>query len=85
MRRKITQSKEGGTGRNSLEKGLATSGTKAELVSRIIDTESSVEDEVEPEIQEEIVTEPEPVPPTPIAVPSTPAGLPVPPPVSARP
>ena len=67
------------------KKGLATSGTKAELVSRIVDTESSVEDEVEPEIQEEIVAEPEPVPPTPIAVPSTPAGLPVPPPVSARP
>lgn len=67
------------------KKGLATSGTKAELVSRIVDTESPVEDEVEPEIQEEIVAEPEPVPPTPIAVPSTPAGLPVPPPVSARP
>ena len=67
------------------KKGLATSGTKAELVSRIVDTESSIEDEVEPEIKEEILAEPESAPPTPIAVPSTPAGLPVPPPVSARP
>ena len=31
------------------------------------------------------VAEPEPEPPTPIPVPSTPAGLPIPPPVSARP
>ena len=67
------------------KKGLATSGTKAELVSRIVDTESSIEDEIEPEIKEEILAEPESAPPTPIAVPSTPAGLPVPPPVSARP
>jgi len=67
------------------KKGLATSGTKAELVSRIVDTESSIEDEVEPKIQEEIVAEPESAPPAPIAVPSIPAGLPVPPPVSARP
>ena len=67
------------------KKGLATSGTKAELVSRIVDTEASIEDEVEPEIKEEILAEPESAPPTPIAVPSTPAGLPVPPPVSARP
>ena len=67
------------------KKGLATSGTKAELVSRIVDTESPIEDEVEPEIEEEIVAEPESELPTPIPVPSTPAGLPVPPPVSARP
>ena len=67
------------------KKGLATSGTKAELVSRIVDTESPIEDKVEPEIEEEIVTEPESAPPMPIPVPSTPAGLPVPPPVSARP
>ena len=66
-------------------KGLATSGTKAELVSRIIDTESAIEEVVEPEIEEEIVAESESAPSTPIAVPSTPAGLPVPPPVSARP
>ncbi len=66
-------------------KGLATSGTKAELVSRIIDTESEIEEVVEPEIEEEIVAESESAPSTPIAVPSTPAGLPVPPPVSARP
>ncbi len=67
------------------EKGLATSGTKAELVSRIVETESLVEEAVEPEIKEAIVAEPEPAPPAPIAVPSIPAGLPVPPPVSARP
>ena len=67
------------------KKGLATSGTKAELVSRIVDTELAIEEAVEPEIEEEIVAEPEPAPPTPIAVPSTPAGLPLPPPVSARP
>jgi len=66
-------------------KGLATSGTKAELVSRIIDTESAIEEVVEPEIEEEIVAESESALSTPIAVPSTPAGLPVPPPVSARP
>ena len=66
-------------------KGLATSGTKAELVSRIIDTESAIEEVVEPEIEKEIVAESESAPSTPIAVPSTPAGLPVPPPVSARP
>ena len=66
-------------------KGLATSGTKAELVSRIIDTESAIEEVVEPEIEEEIVAESESAPSPPIAVPSTPAGLPVPPPVSSRP
>ena len=66
-------------------KGLATSGTKAELVSRIIDTESAIEEVVEPEIEEEIVAESESAPSKPIAVPSTPAGLPVPPSVSARP
>ncbi|MED5231169.1 MAG: SAP domain-containing protein [Candidatus Thermoplasmatota archaeon] len=62
------------------DKGLATSGTKAELVSRILESDSATEEEVEPEVQEEL-----PTPPPPIAVPSTPAGLPVPPPVSARP
>ena len=67
------------------DKGLATSGTKAELVSRILSGEAPTEEEVEPEIEEEVVAEPEPEAPTPIAVPSTPAGLPVPPPVSARP
>ena len=67
------------------DKGLATSGTKAELVSRILSGEAPTEEEVEPEIEEEEVAEPEPEPPTPIAVPSTPAGLPIPPPVSARP
>ena len=64
------------------KKGLATSGTKAELVSRIVDTDLAIEEAVEPEIEEEM---PEPAPPKPIAVPSTPAGLPPPPPVSARP
>jgi hypothetical protein len=67
------------------DKGLATSGTKAELVSRILSGEAPTEEEVEPEIEEEEVAEPEPEPPTPIPVPSTPAGLPIPPPVSARP
>ena len=64
------------------DKGLATSGTKAELVSRILSGEAPTEEEVEPEIEEEVVAEPEPEAPTPIAVPSTPAGLPTPPPVS---
>tara|TARA_B100000530_G_C15920485_1_gene472962 strand:- start:191 stop:1429 length:1239 start_codon:yes stop_codon:yes gene_type:complete len=67
------------------KKGLATSGTKAELVSRILSGEAPTEEEVEPEIEEAEVAESEPEPPTPIAVPSTPAGLPIPPPVSARP
>ena len=67
------------------DKGLATSGTKAELVSRILSGEAPTEEEVESEIEEEEIAESEPEPPTPIAVPSTPAGLPIPPPVSARP
>lgn len=67
------------------DKGLATSGTKAELVSRILSDEAPTEEDVEPDIEEEEVAEPVPEPPTPIPVPSTPAGLPIPPPVSARP
>ena len=67
------------------DKGLSTSGTKAELVSRILSGEATTEEEVESEIEEEEIAESEPELPTPIAVPSTPAGLPIPPPVSARP
>ena len=67
------------------DKGLSTSGTKAELVSRIQSGEAPTEEEVESEIEEEEIAESEPELPTPIAVPSTPAGLPIPPPVSARP
>ena len=67
------------------DKGLSTSGTKAELVSRILSGEAPTEEEVESEIEEEEIAESEPELPTPIAVPSTPAGLPIPPPVSARP
>ena len=67
------------------DKGLSTSGTKAELVSRILSGEAPTEAEVESEIEEEEIAESEPELPTPIAVPSTPAGLPIPPPVSARP
>ena len=67
------------------DKRLATSGTKAELVSRILSGETPTEEDVETEIEEEEVAEPEPEPPTPIAVPSMPVGLPVPPPVSAMP
>ena len=59
------------------EKDLPISGTKAEIVSRILERDSATADEAAPE--------PAPTPPPPIAVPSTPAGLPVPPPVSARP
>ena len=58
-------------------KDLPISGTKAEIVSRILENDSATEEEAAPE--------PEPTPPPQIAVPSTPAGLPVPPPVSARP
>ncbi len=67
------------------DKGLVTSGTKAELVSRILSGEAPTEEDVEPEIEEEEVAVPEPEPSTPIAVPSLPVGLPAPPPVSARP
>ena len=71
------------------EMGLSTTGTKSEIASRIVESQEILEEEPETteevEVQEEQFTEPETDPSPPVTIPATPAGLPIPPPVSARP
>jgi hypothetical protein len=71
------------------EMGLSTTGTKSEIASRIVESQEIQEEEPETtdevEVQEEQLTEPETDPSPPVTIPATPAGLPIPPPVSARP
>jgi len=56
--------------------GLSTSGTKAELVARIIAGPQEIEEAAEPEAE----PAPKPAPQPPIVVPAAPAGMPPPPP-----
>ena len=71
------------------EMGLSTNGTKSEIASRIVENQEIQEEEPETtdevEDEEEQLSEPETDPSPPVIIPATPAGLPIPPPVSARP